>query len=151
MKKLILATALVTSPALVCAETIQWSGDLAATCTFSSVVAGTLTVTDTGFTTFTIASYVIDNNEAGSFAVTFPAITSFASAPGTAAMTSAAAQTITPSGANTGTPSGDNGTGYSLTLTSSGSTTFNHDITGSITNGVPGTYAVESAVVCVSV
>lgn len=150
MKKLaILCLALASSNAI--SETIQWSGDFTSACTFSAVTPGTLIVDATSYSTDTIASYSVDNNDPGAYTVIFPAITAFAVAPSGASMSANASQGITPGGANTDPASGDDASGYSLSLTNGGSTTVNHTVSGGITSGIAGTYTIDSVVTCTAV
>ena len=155
MKKTLIAIGLAFAvpSAFAQAADIDFNGNAASACTFSSVSSGTLSVNGSAFSTSAAATYTVTNNDPGVFSVVAPQVTAFQSAPGSAAMSGDLVQSLSVvSGDNSGSAFvGSDSAGYILDLTNIGSDNISHSVSGTITNPQAGSYVVRVPVTCSAV
>jgi len=155
MKKtlaVILLTCLVPA-AYAQAADIDFNGNVASACTFSSVTSGTVAVSGASLTTTAPATYTVTNNDPSTFSVVVPTVTTFASAPGSADLAGDLGQTVSVvTGPNVASNFvGSDAAGYTLSLANVGSDDITHSVSGSVTDVQAGSYLVRVPVTCVSV
>lgn len=134
------------------AEDIIFTGTSANSCTFSSVTAGTLTVSGTTFSTDTSATYLVTNNSTNFFKLVIPQSTAFSAAPGSAAVVGDVAQLLgVTAGNNLATAfTGSDAAGWSVDLALVAVDTITHSVSGTISDAEAGAYTVTVAVTCVA-
>lgn len=150
MKKLI-ALLVLCAPLVASAETMNISGNVGGSCTFSGNTTGLLTVVGTSVSSDAPAAVQIDNNDAGGFTLTIDPVTALSTGPVTA-LTSNASLVPSIAGDNSaGSFSGDDTTGYTQLLANAGTDTLTINASGVLSQtATAGFYNMSINVTCLA-